>query len=248
MEGFSLSSNMNTQVEQVATIVIGSLVSLGVLALGFGYLFGQWKRGGNEYNTSLVNNLKDLLKSEQEKNAILLKEKQELFVTLQAQITQNQQELAKLQGTVGAQTKMIEQYKELLTNRNPDLEKTLKEISTPPSLTSPLSPPDLTYNLAAYNLLKQALRTQFPVVLPPSPAVAGIYASVDASRGVWKAPANTGLQDVIATTFQISDELQGDMNIDATSGKSVNAIRAFTGKGILVWGARTLDGNSNDFK
>ena len=38
------------------------------------------------------------------------------------------------------------------------------------------------------------------------------------------------------------------MNIDATSGKSVNAIRAFTGKGILVWGARTLDGNSNDFK
>ncbi|MGN6352879.1 MAG: phage tail sheath family protein, partial [Parafilimonas sp.] len=50
------------------------------------------------------------------------------------------------------------------------------------------------------------------------------------------------------TTFQISDEVQGDMNIDATSGKSVNAIRAFTGKGILVWGARTLDGNSNDFR
>ena len=38
------------------------------------------------------------------------------------------------------------------------------------------------------------------------------------------------------------------MNIDATSGKSINAIRAFTGKGILVWGARTLDGNSNDFR
>jgi phage tail sheath protein FI len=91
-------------------------------------------------------------------------------------------------------------------------------------------------------LLKQALNTQFPVVLPPSPAVAGVYASVDAVRGVWKAPANIGVQDVIAPTLQISDDLQGDMNIDATSGKSVNAIRSFTGKGVLVWGARTLDG------
>jgi phage tail sheath protein FI len=132
-------------------------------------------------------------------------------------------------------------------NNGPFNGKSLKEISTPPSLTSPLSPVDSSFNLPAYNLLKQALNTQFPVVLPPSPAVAGIYAAVDATRGVWKAPANTGLQDVIGTTFQISDELQENMNIDA-SGKSVNAIRAFTGKGILVWGARTLDGNSNDFK
>jgi len=126
--------------------------------------------------------------------------------------------------------------------------KSLTEISTPPSLSSPLSPPDPSFNLAAYNTLKQALATQFPVVLPPSPGVAGIYASVDATRGVWKAPANVGMQDVISTTFQISDDLQGDMNIDATSGKSINAIRAFTGRGILIWGARTLDGNSNDFK
>lgn len=128
--------------------------------------------------------------------------------------------------------------------------KTLTEISTLSPASPPSSPPapPAYYNLAAYNLLKQTLSTQFPVVLPPSPAVAGIYASVDASRGVWKAPANVGMQDVIATTFQISDDLQGDMNIDATSGKSVNAIRAFTGKGILIWGARTIDGNSNDFK
>lgn len=124
--------------------------------------------------------------------------------------------------------------------------KTLKEISTLPAPSSPPTPS--FFNLAAYNILKQALNNQFPVVLPPSPAIAGVYASVDASRGVWKAPANFGLQDVIGPVFQISDELQGDMNIDATSGKSINAIRAFTGKGILVWGARTLDGNSNDFK
>lgn len=105
-----------------------------------------------------------------------------------------------------------------------------------------------TSNSAAYNLLKQAVRTQFPVILPPSPAMAGIYAAVDGSRGVWKAPANVGVLDVSGTTFQVSDEMQGDLNIDPTSGKSINAIRAFTGKGILVWGARTLDGNSNDFR
>ncbi len=103
-------------------------------------------------------------------------------------------------------------------------------------------------NSAAYNTLKNALNTQFPVILPPSPAMAGVYAAVDGTRGVWKAPANVGLLDVSATVFQISDEGQGDMNIDPTGGKSVNAIRAFTGKGILVWGARTLDGNSNDFR
>lgn len=124
--------------------------------------------------------------------------------------------------------------------------KSLQDISTVPPLTSPPTPGSL--NLAAYNTLKQALNTQFPVVLPPSPAIAGIYAGVDGSRGVWKAPANVGVQDVFATTFQVSDELQENLNIDAVSGKSINAIRAFTGKGILVWGARTLDGNSNDFK
>ena len=126
--------------------------------------------------------------------------------------------------------------------------KTLHDISTLPTLSSPPTPVPAYYNLAVYNAFKQALTTQFPVVLPPSPAMAGIYAAVDGARGVWKAPANVGVQDVFATTFQISDEQQGNLNIDATSGKSVNAIRAFTGKGILVWGARTLDGNSNDFK
>jgi phage tail sheath protein FI len=122
---------------------------------------------------------------------------------------------------------------------------TLTEIST---LPAPPAAVPAFYNLGAYNLLKQTLTSQFPVILPPSPAVAGVYASVDASRGVWKAPANVGLQDVVGPVFQISDDLQGNMNIDATSGKSINAIRAFTGKGTLIWGARTLDGNSNDFR
>jgi phage tail sheath protein FI len=78
--------------------------------------------------------------------------------------------------------------------------KTLSEISTLSPSSPPASPPAPPpfYNLAAYNAFKQALNTKFPMVLPPSPAIAGVYSTVDASRGVWKAPANVGFQDVSA--------------------------------------------------
>ena len=102
-------------------------------------------------------------------------------------------------------------------------------------------------DLEAYYASLNAIKKLSPT-LPPSPAIAGIYASVDGSRGVWKAPANVSINSVYETIDFISDAEQGDMNIDPTSGKSVNAIRAFNGKGILVWGARTLDGNSNEWK
>ncbi|WP_281227501.1 phage tail sheath C-terminal domain-containing protein [Flavobacterium aquiphilum] len=83
--------------------------------------------------------------------------------------------------------------------------------------------------------------------IPPSGAIAGIYAQTDATRGVWKAPANVSLNGVIGLTRDINDFDQEPMNIHET-GKSINAIRKFTGKGFLVWGARTLDGNSNDWR
>jgi phage tail sheath protein FI len=87
----------------------------------------------------------------------------------------------------------------------------------------------------------------FMSMLPPSGAVAGVYASTDRTRGVWKAPANVSLRGVVAPAFKLSDQEQGTLNIH-TSGKSINAIRAFAGKGILVWGARTLAGNDNEWR
>ncbi|HJY22539.1 MAG TPA: phage tail sheath C-terminal domain-containing protein, partial [Hanamia sp.] len=78
--------------------------------------------------------------------------------------------------------------------------------------------------------------------------IAGVYASVDSNRGVWKAPANVGLNGVTDVTCKITDDVQNGLNVDVTSGKSINAIRAFTGKGILVWGARTLAGNDNEWR
>lgn len=83
--------------------------------------------------------------------------------------------------------------------------------------------------------------------IPPSGAVAGVYAAVDATRGVWKAPANVSLNNVVGPAVKIDNIDQDDMNVTAT-GKSVNAIRAFAGKGTLVWGARTLAGNDNEWR
>jgi len=84
--------------------------------------------------------------------------------------------------------------------------------------------------------------------LPPSGAIAGIYARVDNARGVWKAPANESLNSVSGPSVQISADEQSNLNVDAVAGKSINAIRSFTGKGTLVWGARTLMGNDNEWR
>jgi len=102
-------------------------------------------------------------------------------------------------------------------------------------------------NTAVYNAVKTALKDHF-LVLPPSGAVAGVYAATDTARGVWKAPANVSLNDVLEPVVKLDNARQDDLNVDATTGKSINALRAFAGKGTLVWGARTLAGNDNEWR
>jgi phage tail sheath protein FI len=104
-----------------------------------------------------------------------------------------------------------------------------------------------TSNTAVYNQVKAALRDHF-VVLPPSGAVAGVYAATDTARGVWKSPANVSLANVIEPVIKLDNARQDELNVDATTGKSINALRAFAGKGTLVWGARTLAGNDNEWR
>lgn len=84
-------------------------------------------------------------------------------------------------------------------------------------------------------------------LLPPSASMAGIYCMVDNSVGVFQSPANIGLGSVIKPAVNISNDQQEDLNVPV-GGKAVNAIRSFPGKGVLVWGARTLDGNSQDWR
>ncbi len=98
-----------------------------------------------------------------------------------------------------------------------------------------------------YNRTRAALVEQ-RVVLPPSAAIAGIYARVDREHGVWKAPANVGVLAVIGPLTRITNDDQDQLNVDPTGGKSINAIRDFTGRGTLVWGGRTLAGNDNEWR
>lgn len=100
---------------------------------------------------------------------------------------------------------------------------------------------------ATFNQIKDLLSKLY-IKMPPSSAIAGVYARVDRDRGVWKAPANVGLNYVIKPSVKITNDMQDGLNVDTTAGKSINAIRTFTGKGTLVWGSRTLAGNDNEWR
>ena len=85
-------------------------------------------------------------------------------------------------------------------------------------------------------------------ILPPSGAMAGVITNTDNMEGPWQAPANVSIVGAVSLPIKLSDSQQENLNVDPLTGKSVNAIRFFNGLGILVWGARTLDGNSQDWR
>ena len=123
-----------------------------------------------------------------------------------------------------------------LTRPSPHDGATLAALKSDPAKVNPL----------IYANARSAL-DGFRVVLPPSAAVAGVYATVDRTRGVWKAPANESVASVRSLPVLVDQDLNDSMNVDPT-GKAINAVRFFAGKGYLVWGARTLAGNDNEWR
>ncbi len=121
---------------------------------------------------------------------------------------------------------------------NPPTEAQMADISKLDSTLSALSPGyrDITLKM-----------TEMANIMPVSAAMAGVYTAVDNARGVWQAPANVGLASTTKPAIEISTRQQEDLNVPV-NGKAVNAIRSFPGQGTLVWGARTLLGNSNDWR
>ncbi len=97
-----------------------------------------------------------------------------------------------------------------------------------------------------YSVVKERLLKTF-VVIPPSSSIAGVYAITDRTRGVWKAPANVGLTMVQKPMVNITQDFNDNLN-SPDGGKAVNAIRKFTGRGNLVWGARTLNANDLNWR
>ena len=103
-------------------------------------------------------------------------------------------------------------------------------------------------NNAFYFMAKGAI-TDIEMLMPASSAVVGKYAEVDDTRGVWKAPANVGIDYAVRPEIVVSHNDQKNLNVDVVSGKSINVIRSFPGRGpALIWGARTLAGNDNEWR
>jgi phage tail sheath protein FI len=73
------------------------------------------------------------------------------------------------------------------------------------------------------------------VDIPPGGPVLGIYARTDNTRGVYKAPANETVAGALDVRYDINQRTQEVLN-----PRGVNVIRRFPGRGIRVWGARTL--------
>ncbi|WP_323145094.1 hypothetical protein [Massilia phyllosphaerae] len=84
-------------------------------------------------------------------------------------------------------------------------------------------------------------------LMPPSSAMAGVYTRNDNSFGVFYSPANTTIVNAVSPAVSLSDSQQSDLNAPL-NGLAVNAIRIFPDYGLLVWGARTLAGNSDEWR
>ncbi|WRQ33784.1 hypothetical protein U5907_03855 [Bacteroidales bacterium MB20-C3-3] len=83
-------------------------------------------------------------------------------------------------------------------------------------------------------------RINSELILPASPLVAAIYGRVDNSRGVWKAPANESARNVTGCSFKLSQPQVLNLTSPSDGGVNINSIILSPGKGVLLWGARTL--------
>ncbi|CAE14020.1 unnamed protein product [Photorhabdus laumondii subsp. laumondii TTO1] len=102
---------------------------------------------------------------------------------------------------------------------------------------------DRQWGVVYWPLLKSAYQdnTQNPIVLSPTAAVAAVIQRNDNQQGVWTAPANIALSKVISPV-RAYIEANALFNPDGTS---LNLVRSFPGKGIRIWGCRTLE-NTHD--
>ena len=100
--------------------------------------------------------------------------------------------------------------------------------------------------------VENLLNSASSIYLRASPAMAGLYAVTDRTRGVWKAPANIAVAGV-KSLVEIDGISETPTPAYMTPSKladvhaaGVNAIRSFFGKGVVVWGARTLKGTDQN--
>ncbi|MEN2281646.1 phage tail sheath C-terminal domain-containing protein [Algoriphagus sp. SE2] len=148
----------------------------------------------------------------------------------------------------GGDISQLEQLINPAEKTNPALTKIFKDILNPSKRISVTQYHNaLLSSSKNYSTIITALLKAINV-MPPSAALAGVITTTDNQEGVWKAPANISIVGAVSLPIKLTDNQQEGLNVDPVSGKSINAIRFFNGQGILIWGARTLDGNSGDWR
>ena len=148
-------------------------------------------------------------------------------------------DLTKLQGILSPANDPNEGVNAIIANiQNPSNGQalTVSENNSALIAASPIYSTMITHILSNANLV------------PPSGGMAGIITRTDSQLGPWKAPANIAMTNVINLPINLTNAQQETLNIDPITGKSINAIRFFNRAGILVWGAKTLDGNNQDYR
>jgi phage tail sheath protein FI len=102
----------------------------------------------------------------------------------------------------------------------------------PSSITKPH---ESSYGALYYPWLYVKVNANTKAMVPPGGHIAGVYARVDNTRGVHKAPANEQVMGITGVEHSVSN-----LQVETLNPRGINCIRNFEGRGILVWGARTL--------
>ncbi|MBD2233307.1 phage tail sheath family protein [Phormidium tenue] len=92
-------------------------------------------------------------------------------------------------------------------------------------------------------ILAQAVSASPAIAIPPCGHIAGLYARGDRAVGVHHAPANQPMEGLLDLAFDLSAEVQMALGRDRDLA-CINCLRTFPGRGIRIWGARTLSGDS----
>jgi hypothetical protein len=141
----------------------------------------------------------------------------------------------------------IRQHCEVATRDRFAIFDSAKEVDGDLTVQNLKLPPTSTYSafyfpwLQVFDPVTKAIypKGDGTMYVPPSGHIAGIYARVDAERGVHKAPANEVVMGALGLRYTVSKAQQGGLN-----PAGVNCIRSLNGN-IQVWGARTLGGDAN---
>jgi Phage tail sheath protein FI len=96
-------------------------------------------------------------------------------------------------------------------------------------------PRESSYAALYYPWVYVKVNANTKVMVPPGGHIAGVYTRVDNTKGVHKSPANEQVNGITGVEHSVSN-----LQVETLNSRGINCIRSFEGRGILVWGARTL--------